>query len=140
MTTVSEAIKGLQEAEDLSATVVADVVIATGDFTGGASEDLFTATAHGMSNGQELVLAAQSAAGVVTGAVGDTFYVIDSATNTFRVALTAGGAVVQNTADGTAVFQKADGVDLANANASTFASDGPESSNTDPDPGYVLIG
>lgn len=36
--------------------------------------------------------------------MGDTVYVRDSAANTFRLAATSGGALIENTADGTAYF------------------------------------
>ena len=70
---------------------------ATFDVTGGASEDLWTLTAHGMAVGQRIQFSA-----VGTGAEGyavDTdYYVVAAAdANTFQLSATLGGAVLAGT-------------------------------------------
>lgn len=79
-------------------------ILATGDFTGGANDDMFTASAHGLVDGDYVRLVYESAAGVVTGDVGDTFIVNELSSSTFQLT-TDGTTVVENSADGTAVFQ-----------------------------------
>jgi hypothetical protein len=108
------------------------VVVAAGDFTGGLTEDLFTLTAHGLADNERIRLLYESAAGVVTGAVGDIFYVDRVDADTFHISLTAGGAAVENTADGTAVFMREDAAfSLANATSGGIDED---------DAGYVTFG
>lgn len=89
-------------ADDLAGT---DLIVATGDFTGGASEDLFTLSTHGLVTGDYLWLLYESALGVVTGRGGTRFRVKVLSANTFQLTNTA-GTVIENTADGTAFFLK----------------------------------
>lgn len=63
--------------------------------------DTFTATAHGMENGQKVELTATT---LPTGASADTtYYVINKAADTFQLSEEAGGSSVDWSADGTAV-------------------------------------
>lgn len=78
-------------------------IVATGDYTGGAAEDLFTATAHGLATGGRVYLVYESAAGVVTGGALDTYGVVRLDADTFQLTDSA-GTVIENSADGTAVF------------------------------------
>ncbi len=75
-----------------------DIGDATFVFTGGAAEDLWTDTAHGMSNGDRVEFTA-----VGTGAdeylINTLYHVIDATVNTFRLSLEPGGRVVEGTAD-----------------------------------------
>lgn len=83
-----------------------DILVAAGDFTGGTPDDEFNLTAHGLTEGDYLFLLYKSAAGVVTGAVGSRFRAALVDANSFQLN-TAAGVLVENTADGTAVFLKA---------------------------------
>lgn len=66
-------------------------------FTAVASTGVFTANAHGMSNGTAVTLTA------ITGGAGLsvhlTYYVIDTATNTFKLSKSSGGSAVVFTSD-----------------------------------------
>jgi len=87
--------------------VAADIIVAVGDYTGGAAEDLMTATAHGLVTGDYVFLLHKVAAGAVTGVVGTRFRVKYLSANTFQLTDTA-GTVIENTADGASiVFLKA---------------------------------
>lgn len=105
---------------------------AAGDFTGGASEDLFTLTDHGLTDGDRVMLVGESAAGVVTGAVGDMFIAKVLSSSTFQLT-SDGSTVIENSADGTATFAKAatGAVDTSNADAVTDP--------TDTDAGWIEI-
>lgn len=71
-------------------------------FTVVAATDVFTATAHGYSNGQPVMF--RSAGTIPAGLTAGTKYFIRDATaNTFKVALTVGGAAVDITTAGTGV-------------------------------------
>lgn len=83
------------------------IKVAAGDFTGGASEDLFTLASHGLNTGDTLHVLWQSAMGVVTGGEGLRCYAKVASTSTFQVT-DAVGTVIENSADGTAVFLAAD--------------------------------
>lgn len=79
-------------------------VVAAGDFSGnGDGEDLFTLVAHGLSDGDRLYLIYESAAGVVTGSTRATYIVKRINDDDFQLT-TDGSTVVENSADGTAVF------------------------------------
>lgn len=65
-----------------------------------ADDDTVTSTGHGYSNGNAVVFLALTGGGGLT--VGTTYYVRDSAANTFKVAATAGGAAINVTSDATA--------------------------------------
>lgn len=66
--------------------------------------DLFTATAHGLVNGDTVAFGTGEAPDGFT--VGTTYYVIASTANTFQLSATEGGAAVTGTADdtGTATY------------------------------------
>jgi hypothetical protein len=83
----------------------ADIIVALGDFTGGASEDLFTLTSHGLVDGDVLYSLAQSAIGAITGGDLTRCVVEQLDANTFQCETDA-GATIENTADGTVVFLK----------------------------------
>jgi hypothetical protein len=79
--------------------------LATGlAFTVVAATDVYTSAAHGYSNGDPVVPSA------LTGATGITaglyYYIRDVTTNTFKLAATLGGAVVDVTADGSGTIAK----------------------------------
>jgi hypothetical protein len=90
----------MDRAADVAGT---DLVYATGDFTGGAAEDLFTASSHGLTTGNHVHCIWQSAMGVVTGGEGTHAIVTVLSANTFTLTDTDGTAI-ENTADGTAFF------------------------------------
>lgn len=106
---VAQLIKTLQETPNPSATTVQRTAVApleaAGDFTGGTPEDKFTLAAHGLVDGDVIQLLYESAAGVVNGALGDTFIVKRTDANVFQLT-SDGSTVVENSADGTAVFYK----------------------------------
>lgn len=81
-----------------------DIVVAVGDFTGGAADDMFTLTSHGLVTGDYLWLLHKTAAGVVNGVLGSRFRAKVLSSSTFQ--LTSAGTVVEHSADGTAVFLK----------------------------------
>ena len=92
-----------------SAIASTDIIVALGDFTGGASEDMFTLTSHGLSSGDILYCLGQTAVGVVGLGNGSRHVVKAVDANVFQ--LTSDGTVVNdNTADGTAYFLKGNGV------------------------------
>lgn len=89
--------------------VAADFVLAAaGDFTGGAAEDLFTLSSHGLVDGDILYCVGQTAKGTVTGGIGTRAVVNQLDANTFQLT-TDGSTVIENTADGTAHFLKGNG-------------------------------
>ena len=146
MANVASLIKALQEVPDLSAEVrQATPLVTEGDFTGGTTEDIFVLAAHGLVAGDALLLQHKDAAGVLTGiSAGDIVYVIATGLTSanFSVSATAGGSIIENTADGTAVFSNVTdaAVDATNAASSTPAGEGPSNPNASPAPGYVLVG
>lgn len=74
---------------------------AIGTVVGEADDDTFTLAAHGLANGTR-VRFANSGGALPTGIAAATdYYVRDTATNTFKVAATPGGAAVNLTTDGT---------------------------------------
>jgi len=77
--------------------------VAAGDFTGGASEDLFTLSSHGLKTGDVLHVLWQSAMGGVTGGVGTRCLVKSVSSSTFHVTDLA-GTTIENTADATVIF------------------------------------
>jgi hypothetical protein len=86
-----------------------DIILAVGDFTGGASEDLFTLTSHGLVDGDILYVVAQSAQGAATGGPGLRAVVNQLDANTFQLT-TNGTTVIENTADGTVTFLKGNAI------------------------------
>ena len=91
------------EATRFSGIVAADIIVASGDFTGGASEDLFTLADHGLVDGDILYLLGQTVQGTVLGGVGARYIVNQLSTSTFQITLN-GSTAVENTADGVAYF------------------------------------
>jgi hypothetical protein len=86
-----------------------DIIVAAGDFTGGAAEDLFTLTAHGLVDGDILYCLGQSAVGTVSLGNRSRHVVNQLTADTFQ--LTSDGTTVnENAADGTAYFLKGNGV------------------------------
>lgn len=69
-------------------------------FTADASTDTITASSHGLSNGDRVLLTSTTAlpAGLSANTV---YYVINSATNTFKLSATAGGPAINITDAGT---------------------------------------
>ena len=86
-----------------------NLVVATGDFTEGATEDMFTPSAAtgygGLEEADPLKLLYKAAAGVVTGISANTTVFAKSVTaSAFELSATAGGADIENSADGLAIF------------------------------------
>lgn len=92
-----------------SAVASTDIIVAAGDYTGGASEDLFTLTSHGLVDGDILYVVSVSAQGAVTGGAGTRCVVNQLDANTFQLT-SDGSTVIENTADGTVVFLKGNGI------------------------------
>lgn len=66
-----------------------------------AATDVFTSMGHGLANGQRALVADVQGAGVPTGYTeGTVYYVVASATDTFQLSATLGGAAVNGTTDG----------------------------------------
>jgi len=80
-------------------------------FTADATTDLLTATAHGLVDGEDMIL---RSSGALPGAfVADTrYFVITSSTNTFQLSATKGGAAVNITSQGTGTHTAARGIPL----------------------------
>jgi hypothetical protein len=92
-----------------SGVVAADIIVALGDFTGGAIEAMYTLTAHGLSSGDILYYVDSATQGAVTGAPGTRFVVLKSTADVFSLT-SDGTTVVAATVDGTAVFLKGNAV------------------------------
>lgn len=97
------------EASRYSSIVAADVIVALGDFTGGALEDMFTLTAHGLVSGDILYVLGMAGKGVVTGGAKTRAVVKKSTADVFQLT-TDGTTVIENTVDGVAYFLKGNGV------------------------------
>jgi hypothetical protein len=67
------------------------------------TDDLITLASHGLNNGEQIVIMASDAAGLVANT---RYFVRDSTGSTFTVSTTPGGAVHAITGDGTAVTWK----------------------------------
>ncbi len=84
-----------------------DIIVAAGDYTGGASEDLFTLASHGLIDGDMVHVLWQSAMGGVTGGVLTKAFVDYASSSTFHLCsdflLTT---TIENTADATVVLLK----------------------------------
>lgn len=93
----------------MSGVASGDLIVALGDFTGGASEDLWTLTAHGLVSGDVLYFVDTATQGSVTGAPGTRFVVLRLDADTFQLT-SDGSTVIENTADGTAVFLKGNAI------------------------------
>lgn len=79
----------------------AGATVATG-LTATAATDVINATAHGLANGTQITLTA-IATGTAGLSVGTTYYVVNTAANTFKVAATSGGSAIDITTDGTGI-------------------------------------
>ena len=79
-------------------------VACTFDFTGGAADDIVLAVAHGLADGDKVVL--KAGAGALPAELNDytTYYVVNKADDYFQVSLTTGGSAVEFTDDGGAAF------------------------------------
>lgn len=85
-------------------------------FTSAASTDLLTASAHGYSNGDQVVLSGLTGS---DGVVADVpYFVVNSSTNTFKLAATYGGSAIDITVDGSGTVAKLN--DLSKANVDTL--------------------
>ncbi len=75
--------------------------VAAQDCTADATTDAITDVAHGLANGQRVIIdAATMPAGLIKNSV---YFLVNKADDTFQLALTAGGSVVNFTANGTTV-------------------------------------
>jgi hypothetical protein len=74
------------------------------DATGGAAENIVTAVAHGLADGDKVVF--KAGAGALPAGLNDytTYYVVGKTDDYFQVALTSGGSAVALTDDGGACF------------------------------------
>lgn len=76
-------------------------------FTALASTDVMTSTAHGFVDGDAVEIQSESGS-VPTGLAEETkYYVVNSATNTFKLAATLGGAAIDLTTDGSGLLRVA---------------------------------
>lgn len=80
-----------------------DIIVALGDYTGGAALNMFTLTSHGLSTGDVLYALAQDTQGAILGGPGTRVAVTVTSSSVFTVPVT-------NTADGTVVFLKGNGI------------------------------
>ena len=82
--------RGLLAAASTNSTDVAGT--AQSSITGSSSDDVIAATAHGLSDGDKIQFTAiTNGTGISTNT---TYYVVNSATNTFQISTQAGGTVV----------------------------------------------
>lgn len=80
------------------ATAAEDVRNEQADFTALASSDVFSATAHGYSDGDKIEFAGASLPTGLTAAT--AYFVRDKTTDTFKVAATSDGTAIDLTGDG----------------------------------------
>lgn len=87
--------------------VIPNLIVSDHDFTGGTVEDMDTPAqgTHGLYEADTIKLLYKSAAGVA-GTIDATVYAKAPTVTYFQTAATAGGSVVDTTADGTAVYLK----------------------------------
>jgi hypothetical protein len=69
-------------------------------FTVTAADDIFTSALHGYADTQPVMIVAEGLTGATGVIAKKVYYVRDSTTNTFKLALTSGGAAINITADG----------------------------------------
>jgi hypothetical protein len=88
--------------------VIPNIIVDAWDFTGGTVEDMGTPAqgTHGLYEADALKLLYKSASGVTAGTLDVTYYAKAPTVTYHQIAATAGGAVIDSTADGTAVFLK----------------------------------
>ena len=89
---------GLTRIFDLTSVTIATTATTTS--VGTAADDLITANAHGLTNGQAVKFSGAGIAAPLV--VGTVYYVRDVTANTFKVAATVGGAAINLSADSTA--------------------------------------
>lgn len=89
----------------ISTIVGADLIVAVGDYTGGAEEDLFTLSSHGLKTGDTVHVLWQDAMGVVTGGEATRALVLVLSSSTFQLT-TNGTTIIENSADGTVILLK----------------------------------
>lgn len=85
----------------------ADILVAVGDFTGGANEDMFTLASHGLSSGDVVAVLGQTQQGVVSSGPATRAIAKVISSSVFQLT-TDGTTVIENTADGTAYIVKID--------------------------------
>lgn len=104
--------KGRHDSSTFVQTVVLpNLIVADGDFSGGATDDVFTPRAAtgmaGLEDTNTLKLLYKAAAGTVTGiSAGTTVFAKSVTTTAFELAATSGGNDIVNSADGLVVFLK----------------------------------
>ena len=91
----------------LSAIASTDIIVALGDYVGGAADDLWTLSAHGLVSGDVLHCLGQDTMGAFTGGEGTRGFVKYLSSSTFQLySDRALSVAIENTADGTAIFLK----------------------------------
>jgi hypothetical protein len=83
---------------------IGSAVACTFDESGGAAEDIVEAVAHGLSNGDNVVLEAGGGALPAALSANTVYYVVNKSDDYFQLSLTSGGAVVTFADDGGACF------------------------------------
>ena len=83
-------------------------------FVAKASDDTFTCIAHGMSDTQKVFVRGPNIPSPLAESV--EYYVRDSATDTFKLSLTSGGAAIDLTATGDGQIVETGAQDVANGN------------------------
>ena len=93
-------------------------------FTAAASNDTFTANGHGLTDGMAVRVDAELNTDTLPTGVNNstTYYIVNSATNTFKLSATQGGAAIDLTVDGTGAVRKYFGTDEAIGIDTTAAS------------------
>lgn len=94
-----------------------------GAATFAASSDTFTSYGHGLSNGHRVTLMEVQNVALATGfAEGIMYWVVSSATDTFQLSATSGGAAITSTADMECAFQRGIPEAFGSAGTLTIAS------------------
>lgn len=92
-------------------------------FGTGATGDTITAYAHGLNNNQRVFVLAAPGATIPTGLSENTAYhVVNAATDTFQLSASQGGAAVDITAGGAALFMSYQAVTVATNATPEFAA------------------
>lgn len=88
--------------------IIPNLIVDAWDFTGGTVEDMGTPAQgmKGLVEGDTMKLLYKSAAGVTAGTLDTTYYCKAPTVTYHQIAATNGGAVIDSTSDGTAVFLK----------------------------------
>lgn len=94
-------------------------ILGTGDDT----SEVITAPAHGLSNDQQVIVLAAPGAVIPTGLAENTeYFVVNVTTDTFQLSATQGGAAVNITAKGAALFIPFSPVTIAGLATPSFAA------------------